>query len=293
MSKCVVIEDGIVLRSCNNVLWDGLWSKMKVDGPIMKYILACIPKNCIMVIPKSDGNIHRRIDNGIIWDKDIQPYIDEAKGKNKTFILGTLSQVITEPDINYFYIPLDDDLFTYGTSRFFPLIPWKDKKDTLIWRGGCSGIGGNQSLRVRFVDALYRYPGAENVRLSNMWSQGKNINKNYFANRIHYTEMLKHKIFFIVDGNVIASNHMWGFACNAVPFLISNGTCWFSHLIIPYVHYIPVNYNLDNLIEQIEWVKNNDKEAEKIAANAYLFSATCFSATYQHNYIKETLAKYQ
>lgn len=291
----IVIEDGNVIKTCNNVLWDGLWSKMKVDGPIIKYILSCIPKNCIMVIPQSDGNMYRSrepLTCGILWYQDIQPYIDQAKEKKKTFILGTLSQVIVEPDINYFYIPLDDDLFSNGTNMYFPLIPWTNKQDTLIWRGGCSGIGGNQSLRVRFVDKLYGYPGAENVKLSWWWSEGKNINPNYFADRIHYTEMLKHKIFFIVDGNVIASNHMWGFACNAVPFLISNGICWFSHLIVPYVHYIPVDYNLDNLIEQIEWVKNNDKEAEKIAANAYLFSMTYFSPTYQHNYIKDTLSTF-
>lgn len=296
MSKCMVFEDGKLIKRCNsNVLWDGMWSKMSVNGPIINMIQSCMPNNCILIIPQSDGNLYRTTEPlscGIMWYNDIQPYIDEAKTKNKIFILGTLSQVIVEPDINYFYIPLDDDFFMYGTQPYFNIIPWNSKLDSLIWRGGCSGVGGNQSLRVRFVEKLYGYPGAENVKLSYWWSENKNINPLFFADRIPYTDMLKHKIFFIVDGNVIASNHMWGFACNAVPFLISNGICWFSNLLIPYIHYIPINYNLDNLIEQIEWVKNNDTKAEQIASNAYQFSVTYFSSIYQHSYIKNELSKY-
>jgi hypothetical protein len=35
MSKCMVFEDGKLIKRCNsNVLWDGMWSKMSVNGPI-------------------------------------------------------------------------------------------------------------------------------------------------------------------------------------------------------------------------------------------------------------------
>ena len=67
----------------------------------------------------------------------------------------------------------------------------------------------------------------------------------------------------IIDGNVIASNHMWGFACGCVPFIISNAKCWFTEFLIPHVNYIPIQYDLSDLKEKIEWVINNDSEAEK------------------------------
>ena len=288
----IVIEDGIIVKAIqHNALWDGLYSRALANGPIIKYILAHIPKNVIMVIPRSDGNINRNKLNyhDVDWDTQIQPYIDEAKMKNKIFVLGVLCQVIEEPDVNYLYLPLDDDFFLKGVNHFFNSIPWHEKDNNLCWRGGCSGVGHDQSLRIKFVKKIYDYNPNTNVRLSWWWSEGKNIASNYFSGRLDAKSFLNYKIFFIVDGNCIASNHMWGFATGSIPFLISNGKCWFSDLIVPYQHYIPINYDLSNLIEQIEWVKNNDHQAKIIADNAYQFSSVYFSSEYQKQYLKNKL----
>ena len=82
---------------------------------------------------------------------------------------------------------------------------------------------------------------------------------------------------------------MWGFASGCVPFLISSGKCWFTHLIKPYVHYIPVNYDLSNLIEQIDYIQNNDDVAESIASAALQFSKDFFSSEYQKKYLMSLL----
>jgi hypothetical protein len=58
---------------------------------------------------------------------------------------------------------------------------------------------------------------------------------------------------------------MYGFASGSVPFMISKAKCWFSEFIIPFVHYIPIKYDLSDLIEKIEWVNENDGLAKKIA----------------------------
>jgi len=291
----IVFEDGDLIKNITqDTVWDGQFSKVHRDGSLIKFIKSSLPKNTIFVIPRSDGNINiSKKDNeysDVDW-KTIQPYIDDAKEKNKVFILGTLCQVSKEPDINYLYLPLDDTFFENGIINSFPenTLPWKERSSDLCWRGGCSGVGGLESLRVRFVKKLYDYPNSEKVRLSTWWSENKNIPSQYFHNRIHYTEFMKYKIFFIVDGNVIASNHMWGFATGCVPFLISNGICWFSSFIVPYVHYIPVNHDLSNLIEQIEFVKNNDEKAEQIAKNALEFSKKYFSKEFQEDYIKSSI----
>ena len=299
MSKCLVFEDGELINDINyDKLWSGYFSEVNKNGPIINFIKNNLPKNTIFVVPKSDGNIKKQhsIDYKDIEWNEIQPFIDYAKNKNKTFILGVLSHVDKEEeDINYLYIPLDDNFFENGVEHYFPndnLLSWKDRSSDLCWRGGCSGVLGGDSLRVNFVKKLFGYPNAENIRLSNWWSENKNIPSEYFADRINYTEFLKYKIFFIVDGNVIASNHMWGFASGCVPFLISNGKCWFSWFIKPYVHYIPINYDLSNLIEQIEYIKNNDEIAEKIASNALQFSKEYFSSDYQKKYLLENINKF-
>jgi len=301
MSNCLVFEDGELrennINRCKRDLWDGLFSKVDVDGSLIKYIASCLngKKNSILVIPHSDGNINNKSDNhyhDINWNEQIKPYIEEAKNKNKTLVLGVLSQVDEEPGINYLYLPLDDGIFENGISRYFnkdKYIAWKNRSSTLCWRGGCSGVGGSDSLRIKFVKKIYEYQTETNVRLSTWWSENKNIDTKYFADRIHYAEFFKYKIFFIVDGNCIASNHMYAFASGCIPFLISNAKCWFNDLIIPYVHYIPIEYDLSNLIEKIEWVKENDEEAEKIANNAYYFAMNFFSSEYQKKYIMDKI----
>jgi len=284
MSKLLVIEDGKIIQDMSeSVLWDGQFSKCKKDGSIVKYILSLLADtNSIMVIPHSDGNI-LKVDP--LWS-EIQIYIDKAKQLNKIFILGTLAQTYgqEEKDINYLYLPLDDSFFEHGVTSFFTNIDWPYKSNELVWRGGCSGIGGNESLRVRFVEHLYQ--NNPNIRLSNWWAEGKNIPEQLFGSRINYTELMKSKIFFIIDGAVIASNHMWGFATNSVPFLLSNAKCWFSDFLIENVHYISVKHDLSDLDEKLEWVKCNDTKAEQIATNAFMFAKTFFSSQFQKHYLK-------
>jgi len=298
MSNCIVFEDGnLIVDYINDSIWDGLFSKVMSNGKLVKYVQSCLPKNTIFIIPKSDGNINRNNNkyHDVNWETQIQPYINYAKQKNKIFILGTLCQIDLEKDVNYLYLPLDDDFFEHGVNHFFnknTLPSWNIRSSDLCWRGGCSGIGGLESLRVRFVKKIYNNNSTTNVRLSTWWSENKNIPSHYFADRIPYNTLLNYKIFFIVDGNVIASNHMYAFATGCVPFLLSNSICWFSHLIIPYVHYIPVEYDLSNLLEQIEWVKNNDDKAKIIADNALNFAEKYFSSDYQQKYIKENIEKY-
>ena len=293
MSKTLLIEDGNIKQTIqDNILWDGKFSKAHANGPIINFLQIYLPKNSLMVIPRSDGNINRNHNNqyhDVDWDTQIQPHIDYAKEHDKIFILGTLAQEYEEPDINYFYLPLDDDFFKYGVNHFFHtenLMPWEARSNQLCWRGGCSGYGDAQAIRVKFTEKIYDHDPNTDVRLSNWWSDNKNIPDHLFSDRIDHTEFFKYKIFFIVDGNVIASNHMYGFASGSVPFIISKAKCWFTDFIIPFVHYIPIKYDLSDLIEKIEWVNENDELAKKIAENAYEFSRTHFSPEYQKQYIK-------
>ena len=225
MSNCLVFEDGVLIKDIDHpFIWNGMFSQAKKNGNIINYLQKCLPKNSICVIPKSDGNIkktqNKNEPHDTLWD-DIQIYIDYSKNKNKVFLLCVLSQITQEEDINYIYLPLDDDFFDKGVEYFFNrnnMLKWEDRSSELCWVGGCSGVGGNESLRVKFVKKIYDYNPLTNVRLSTWWSENKNIDTKYFSERVHFSEFLKYKIFFIVDGNVIASNHMWGFASGCVPF---------------------------------------------------------------------------
>lgn len=308
--SCVVFEDGKRIEDIPyECLWDGLHSKVHKNGPLMWFIQNELSANTIFMIPRSDGNINRETgeDNGFDWNK-VAYYIEYSKSKKKNFVLGVLAQVKEESDIKYMYLPLDDTIFQFGILPFFKketLPAWETRSSDLCWVGRCSGPGGVESLRYRFVDTLFRapsfscgssgslfpFPNKDKVRLSYWESENKNFPPHYFSDRVEYTEFLKYKICFIVDGAVIASNHMWAFASGGVPVMMSNAKCWFQEYIIPNVHYVPVKYDVSDLVEKIVWIQEHEDEARQIALNAYEFATTTFSSDFQKNYLLEQFRK--
>ena len=163
MKKCIVFEDGNLISNPENyVLWDGLFSRVSSNGAIVKYIQSCLPKNTVFVVPHSDGNITRDKDNkhysDVDWDTVIQPYLNYAKEKNKTFMMSVVCQKTEENDIHYVYLPQDDTIFEHGITALLPkdkLPTWENRSSELCWRGGCSGIGGDKELGYLIEDVIF------------------------------------------------------------------------------------------------------------------------------------------
>jgi len=264
----------------NQVLWAGQFSVAQSNGSIVRFIQNYIRnKDVILIILTCDGEIHTT---------EIDVVLNANKLPTKKIIVGTLAQK-TEDLLNYLYMPLDDNFFTNGVN-FDQLPKWEDRSAVAFWRGGSSG-GGLDGARCRTVAKLIDYYATDVKLIKNYgWENGKNIPDNFFkGDRVNYCEFLKYKIFFIIDGNCIASNHMWGFGTGCVPFIISNAKCWFLRFLTPFVNYIPIDYDLANLIEQIEWVRNNDADAKQIADNALQFSKEYFSAEFQQQYLMDEI----
>ncbi len=54
---------------------------------------------------------------------------------------------------------------------------------------------------------------------------------------------------------------------------------YFHEDLVPYQHYIPVNMDLSNLLEQVEWMKANPIQARDMALHAYEYALTHFTMT--------------
>lgn len=284
MSNYIIFKNGEEIKNNINMgfpyLWAGNFSKALYNGVITNFVidyLKKINKSTIFILFQHDGNVPL---------KDIIDHTKQYISNEDTLIVGTLSNVTEHNNINYLYFPLDDDFFKNGISNYFQNIPsWNQRKSIAYWRGGCTGDGGNDSIRCRVVGKLLDCKYADAKITRNWWTEGKNIPDNYLSERVSYNEFLKYKIFMIIDGNCIASNHMWGFASGGVPFIISKAKCWFNEFLIPFVNYIPIQYDLSDLNQKIEWVINNDSEAEKIATNALKFSKNYFNSEFQKKYL--------
>lgn len=294
-SKVIVLRGNKVIF--NNVrfrhpdAWKGLFSQCSFSGHIVSFVrtylgLLNIP-DTVFVLFLSDGDIRAN---------SVEQVLQAAQlvGANRpaTVLVATLAQTSESAELRYVYMPLDDRVFRHGIRYAIPtssLPEWGDRSDTVFYRGGQSGNSADPppTLRYRVVEKLFSFPNS-NCRIVRQWERGYE-RPEYFGEKVRWQEFLKYKIFLIVDGNCIASNHMWGFAAGCVPFVISRARCWFQDFIEPFVHYIPIAYDLSNLEEMITWVREHDDEARDIAQRALALSTEIFSSTFQKQYLMRSI----
>lgn len=278
--------------------WDGGYSRCLVNGSIHNFINTLIEKTDIsFTIPMSDGILDEREYNRLF--KELNRIPDSLSKDNifsKSSIVGILCSRYTRPK-NALYLPLDDDTFQYGlkhvlSSTYSP--NWKDRTSKVFWRGGSSGYDRPSSIRMRVTDKLYdkEYSDVRITKWGN-WENEHNIPEKHFGDRCGLDKHFLYKYILIVDGNCIASNHQWVFGSGAVPIMIThpNNEFWFRKYLQPMVNYVPIQYDLSDLTEKIEWLIANDDKAKEIAENAMKFANTIFTPEFQRWYIEGELIR--
>lgn len=169
---------------------------------------------------------------------------------------------------------------------------WNEKLNKIFWRGGDTGNEGiryntdnfDKLPRLNLVIQSKLYPNLINASFSN-YAQFSNDQSGQDLKAIleilfkegpesvPEEEHLKYKYLISIDGNTCAWRRVpWIMLSNSV--LVKQETSkieWFYPAMKPYVHYIPVNDNLSNIFQQLEWMKNNDTELQKISQNATNF----------------------
>lgn len=76
-----------------------------------------------------------------------------------------------------------------------------------------------------------------------------------------------------IDGTVAAYRFPYLLAGNALVFKQDSSFYeYFYKKLKPMHHYVPVNRDLSNLVEKIQWAKQNDEVARKIARQAQQFA---------------------
>lgn len=106
---------------------------------------------------------------------------------------------------------------------------------------------------------------------------------------------MKYKYILDIDGNSVS----W----TRLPFIMIGGAVplrpesefkqWFHGDIKPYVHYVPIKDDLSDLVEQIEWLRQNDDKAREIQENGLAFAKKHFKSTALDKAIITTLQQYE
>jgi len=196
---------------------------------------------------------------------------------------------------NLLLLPLDDDTFNRGLTAVlqpFHSPKWEDRKSIAFWRGGSSGCD-HPTIRMRVAESLKDVSYADVKFTPGGWPENDALipKSQFVSERSDLAKHFEYKYIFILDGNCIASAHQWVFGSGSVPIMITHpdNEYWFKKYLVPMVHYVPIQYDLSDLHEKLQWLVAHDNEAKKIAESAMKFSKTVFSAEFQKAYVKSEI----
>lgn len=194
-------------------------------------------------------------------------------------------------------VPLPDEYF-FSTRGFKQArldyllnpIPWADRSDDIVWRGGAVGTG------VCNPDpALADHPGTvQRIRLAHM-TKGTDIDVRFVpvsaavsiwepllradltGERIPEESWLGRKYAIDVDG----FTNTWSnfiirmrYGCCVLKVASQYGyRQWYYDKLVPYEHFVPVKADLSDFFDQIEWVRSNPQKAEEIGKAGQEFAA--------------------
>jgi hypothetical protein len=254
-------------------------------------------KNCIFFINKRDHPI---------LTKDLyEPYLNfypkkqkiENQYFNKQFI-PILSPYTNKDYLDIpFIIPQDWQLAT-NDENYYKInsdsnVEWKDKKSIAFFRGSATGsmeIKYNQRLQISKLDYEWKTtkPNLLDAGIVS-WNPRDKIDSKlqvnfinpevmkkeniYLKERVPMNEQIKYKYIINIDGhsNPNRTSYLLHSGCLILmvesKYVIGN-ICWYTDLLEPYVHYIPVKFDLSDLEDQIKWCIDNDDECCTIVQNA-------------------------
>ena len=286
----------IVIPSGIQFAWSSPNFCLRIGGPMYNYVLKCIQSHPLTAIfPLSDG---------VIGDEEFDRMI-ASLGREDTVtmparVYNFLEQMAPNPLMcmhaardftsdSLLLMPGDDVTFDHGIS--IPQINWNDKLSIAVWRGGSSGFY-RPSIRMQVVDHLFNVPNTDVKFVRGGWPVNDNIiPDHHFGERIPMEQHVNFKYILVIDGNTLASNGQWTFATGSVPIIITHpkNRWWMQDQLEPMVNYVPVKYDLSDLVDKIEWLINHDDEAQTIATNALSLSRRVLTPDFQRKYIKNRI----
>jgi hypothetical protein len=172
--------------------------------------------------------------------------------------------------------------------------PWETKKAIAVFRGGSTGFGTtiqtNPRLKVAYLSSLNEVDPSDNTPFLDAgiteWNlrprkiEGEKYLQTIEVDTLPFSlvprlspeEQSRYKYIIHIQGHVAAFRLSLELSMGSVILLVhSEYSLWYTNLLKPFVHYIPVKSDLSDLIERIKWCKENDDKCKEIARNAVIF----------------------
>lgn len=198
-------------------------------------------------------------------------------------------------------------------DRASPLIPWEQRKNQAFWRGAASDLHYQEGRYS--VESWHKYPrggacyfsqrfphliDAAFTKLYIFGSEGREFGLEKLkqvvpvSSAVPLEKHLGYKYQLQLAG--IIGNYprdIWQFYSDSVsfrhPYL---DEVYWSNLIAPWEHYIPVDSAMKELVGKIEWAIANDSACKEIAQRAKQFAKTHIMPEHMALYCYKVLLKY-
>lgn len=174
------------------------------------------------------------------------------------------------------------------------LAPWENKINKIYWRGSTTGgvyqtedriynIKNYSKLpRISLVMMSLSFPDKIDARFTAYYQfDHSQSSQDLFkvltilfedSPKVPEVEHLPYKYLASIDGNTAAwVRPLWIMASNSVLLFQFRYVQWFSAAIKPWVHYVPLDYDISDIFQKLEWLRTHDAEAKKISENANKF----------------------
>jgi len=191
---------------------------------------------------------------------------------------------------------------------------YHSKRDTAVFRGASTGLGVVPETNPRLKYALKSLEGVVDedgvpfldCGITKWNCRPRRCSSSHFydcisqelmekipvADFLSYREQATYKFILHLPGHSEAYRLSMELAMGSVVLLYPcKYKLWYSHLLKPYVHYVPLKE--DDVFEKIRWCKSHAIECEEIARNARAFYETVLSRDAILDHLRDLLGVVQ
>jgi len=180
-------------------------------------------------------------------------------------------------------------------------VDWDKKIDRVVFRGATTDCGYDERTSARYLaHKLSQLKEIEELDagITKIWFNDIKLPNQpiHYPTRIDpvdpisFISMSKYKYVLNIDGSVTAFRLSAELAFGSVILKVdSKYKIWYSDLLVPWVHYIPIKSDLSDLKEKIQWCKDNQAICKTIAANARKFYFKYINKSSMMDWVANTL----